>query len=257
MVHRITALAFALLAQSAVCSAALASPSCPQHFADGRSPQIVNDKLARGTTVLCYRAFGLMHSGLTRTPLWSAEYLTPEHLDAAKVLSREDSFHPEPDLPASQRAELADYARSGFDRGHMAPNGDMPDRTSQHQSFSLANMVPQDADNNRHIWSGIEQAVRKMAKKEGGLYVITGPAFIGRDLRKVGNVIVPSHLYKVVYSPRQNAAAAYFVANEADAHYETISVAELEGKVGINLLPALSPRQKENMLRLPRPKGRS
>jgi endonuclease G len=73
----------------------------------------------------------------------------------------------------------------------------------------------------------------------------------------VGNVIVPSHLYKVVYSPRQNAAAAYFVANEADARYETISVAELEGKVGINLLPALSARQKETMLRLPRPKGKS
>jgi endonuclease G len=60
-----------------------------------------------------------------------------------------------------------------------------------------------------------------------------------------------------VYSPRQNAAAAYFVANEADARYETISVAELEGKLGINLLPALSPRQKEAMLRLPRPKGKS
>jgi endonuclease G len=257
MGSRITALAFALLAQAGASSAALASPSCPQHFADGRSPQIVNEKLARNTQVLCYRAFGLMHSGATRTPLWSAEYLTPDHLDAAKTLSREDSFHPEPELAPSQRAELADYARSGFDRGHMAPNGDMPDRTSQHQSFSLANMVPQDADNNRHIWSGIEQAVRKMAKKEGGLYVITGPAFIGHELRKVGNVIVPSHLYKVVYSPRQNAAAAYFVANEADARYATISVAELESKVGINLLPALSARQKETMLRLPQPKGKS
>jgi endonuclease G len=48
-------------------------------------------------------------------------------------------------------------------------------------------------------------------------------------------------------------AGAYFVANEADARYETISVAELEQKVGINLLPALSAQQKEAMLRLPRP----
>lgn len=255
MIHRITALvlALALLAHGA----SLASPFCPQHYAEGRSPEIRNDRLAKATQALCYRAFGVMHSGLTRTPLWSAEYLTPDQLDAAKKLSREDSFHPDPQLPRTQRAELADYARSGFDRGHMAPNGDMPDRTSQRQSFSLANMVPQDADNNRHVWAGIEQAVRKLARREGGLYVITGPAFIGRELRKVGNVLVPSHLYKVVYSPRQNAAAAYFVANAPDARYEMISVAELEGKVGINLLPALTPREKEAVLRLPQPKGKS
>jgi DNA/RNA endonuclease G (NUC1) len=118
MIHRITALALALLAHGA----SLASPSCPQHYADGRSPEIRNEKLARATQELCYQSFGLMHSGLTRTPLWSAEYLTPGHLEAAQNLSRENSFHPEPQLPPSQRAELADYARSGFDRGHMAPS---------------------------------------------------------------------------------------------------------------------------------------
>lgn len=255
MIFRFTALAIAsaLLASGT----ALATPSCPQYFVAGRAPQILNDKMARETQALCFHSFGLTHSGLTRTPLWSAEHLTPDQLEAAQDLSRENSFHPEPQLPAEQRAELADYARSGFDRGHMAPNGDMPDRTSQHESFSLANMVPQDADNNRHVWAGIEQAVRKMAKREGGLYVITGPAFIGRELRKVGKVLVPSHLYKVVYSPRQNAAAAYFIANEPDARYQTISVAELESKLGINLLPALTGQQKESMLRLPRPKGKS
>ncbi|WUR16128.1 DNA/RNA non-specific endonuclease [[Empedobacter] haloabium] len=242
----------AVLTAGLLCGGAQASQICPQHYVDGQSPQIVNDKMARATRELCYNVFGIMHSGVTRTPLWSAEHLTAHNLAAAEDLSRENSFHPELRLPAAQRAELADYARSGFDRGHMAPNGDMPDRASQYQSFTLANMVPQDADNNRHIWAGIEQTVRKMAKKEGDLYVITGPAFLGGELRKVGNVLVPSHLYKAVWSPRQRAGGAWFVANEADARVQTMTIAQLESRIGINLLPSLSARQKEEMLRLPK-----
>jgi endonuclease G len=230
--------------------------ACPAHYVDGRTPEIRNAKLASATQELCYGVFGVMHSGITRTPLWSAEHLTASNIEQARELDRENSFHPEPKLPRNQRAELSDYARSGFDRGHMAPNGDMPDRATQRDSFTLANMVPQDSDNNRHVWAGIEQAVRKQAQKEGDLYVITGPAFLGGDLRKVGNVLVPSHLYKVVYSPRQRAGAAYFVENRSDVKYVTMSVAELEDKIGINLLPSLTPAQKQTMLRLPSAKPR-
>jgi endonuclease G len=238
-------LGMALLAASAWAG------GCPAHYVDGRLPEIRNPKLSTATRELCYGEFGVMHSGLTRTPLWSAEFLRASNVQAARSLTRENSFHPEPRLPAGQRAELSDYARSGFDRGHMAPNGDMPDRASQHESFTLANMVPQDGENNRHVWAGIEGAVRKMAQKEGALYVITGPAFIGAQLRKVGNVIVPSHLYKVVYSPRQRAGAAWFVENQADAAPQVLSIPELERLVGIDLLPSLTAAQKERMLRLP------
>jgi endonuclease G len=241
----------ALLGAGAVQAAALEA-SCPNHYLDGRAPEIRNPKLGAATRALCYSEFGVMHSGVTRTALWSAEHLVPGQIEAAQGLDRDNKFHPEPRLPRNQRAELSDYARSGFDRGHLAPNGDMPDRQAQRESFSLANMVPQDRDHNRHIWAPIEGAVRKMAKKEGSLYVITGPAFLGSSLRKVGNVIVPSHLYKVVYSPRQKAAAAWFVENRADAPINVIPVAELERIIGIELLPSLTQQQKECMLALPR-----
>jgi len=226
--------------------------SCPVHYVGGRAPQITNPRLAQQTRALCFNVFGVMHSGVTRTPLWSAEHLRADNIEAAQDLSRENSFHAEPRLPPAQRAELADYARSGFDRGHMAPNGDMPDRSSQRDSFSLANIVPQDGENNRYVWAAIEGAVRKMAKKEGDLYVITGPAFLGANLRQVGKVLVPSHLYKVVYSPRQKAGAAWFIENQADAKPNVIPITELERIIGINLLPALAERDKERMLRLPK-----
>jgi endonuclease G len=250
--HLVCILAAAGLLAAGAAQAQFQGPSCPGHYVGGRAPQIVNPKLAASTRELCFNVFGVMHSGVTRTPLWSAEHLRADNIEAAQDLSRENSFHAEPRLPPAQRAELADYARSGFDRGHMAPNGDMPDRASQRDSFSLANIVPQDGENNRHTWAAIEGAVRKMVKREGELYVVTGPAFLGTNLRQVGKVIVPSHLYKVVYSPRQKAGAAWFVENQADAKPNVIPIPELERIIGINVLPALSARDKERMLRLPK-----
>ncbi|MES2128183.1 MAG: DNA/RNA non-specific endonuclease [Pseudomonadota bacterium] len=242
---------FAGLVLAALLSSDALAGGCPAHYLGGQLPEIRNPKLAQSTQELCYGVFGVMHSGVTRTPLWSAELLKSGNIAQAHALSRENSFHAEPRLPSGVRAELADYAHSGYDRGHMAPNGDMPDRETQHESFTLANMVPQDAENNRHLWAGIEGAVRGMAKKDGELYVVTGPAFIGGSLQKVGHVLVPTHLYKAVYSPRQNAGAAWFVENKGDAEVQTISITELEGKIGINLMPALSAQQKQAMLRLP------
>jgi endonuclease G, mitochondrial len=232
-------------------AAAAWGAGCPAYYVDGRLPEIRNPSLATATRELCFGEFGVMHSALTRTPLWSAEFLRAGQVAAARALTRENSFHAEPRLPPGQRAELADYARSGFDRGHMAPNGDMPDRASQRDSFSLANMVPQDGDNNRHVWAAVEGAARTLAEREGALYVITGPAFLGARLRKVGNVIVPSHLYKVVYSPRQQAGAAWFVENQPGAAPQVLPIPELERMIGIDLLPSLNARQKERMLRLP------
>ncbi|WP_082548208.1 DNA/RNA non-specific endonuclease [Massilia sp. Root335] len=225
--------------------------SCNDHFVDGEAPRITNPKLGKATEALCFNVFSVLHSGITRTPLWSAEHLQAQNIAAAQELSRENSFHSEPRLQSDQRAELSDYARSGYDRGHMAPNGDMPDRDSQRDSFSLANIVPQNGENNRNLWAGIEGAVRRMAKQEGDLYVVTGPAFLGSDLRKIGNVLVPTHLYKLVYSPRQRAGAAWFVENAPDAKANVIPIPELERIIGINLLPALTDAEKERVLDLP------
>ena len=78
---------------------------------------------------------------------------TRTSLHAAHEMPREGQFHPDDRLPVADQAQFEDYRRSGYDRGHMTPSGDMPDETAQQQSFSLANMVPQTPDLNRGIWS--------------------------------------------------------------------------------------------------------
>ena len=42
----------------------------------------------------------------------------------------------------------------------MSPSGDMATPQARYQSFSLANMIPQQPCNNEVVWEGIESAVR-------------------------------------------------------------------------------------------------
>ncbi len=234
--------------------AAHAAPTqCPEHFAAGQAPDLVNPRLATGTRALCYDSFAVLHSGLTRTPLYSAEHLTADRLDAARGTLRTGEFHEETALPPGERAELADYARSGFDRGHMAPSGDMPDTAAQQESFSLANMIPQAPRLNRGLWEGIESAVRTMAERRGELYVVTGPVFKGDQLSTVGHVVVPTYVFKAVLDPRSRAAAAYVCENTDEATWTPVSIAQLARLTGIDVFPALSPRAHDSMLRLPKP----
>ena len=238
---------------SLVSSAALADTDCPQHFAGGQRPVIINPRLQPRTHEICFIAFAVLHSGLSRTPLYSAERLTRENLKNAGKLSRRDSFHAEDALPENDRAELADYERSGYDRGHMAPNADFSNRKRQAESFSLANIVPQVHENNAGVWAGIEGAARQLAKREGTLYVISGPAFIGSNLKKIGNVVVPTHIWKVIYSPAQQQAGAYLITNNKTRAYSVVSVSQLEKMIGIKLLPGLPQQVRDAGMLLPKP----
>lgn len=228
---------------------------CPQHYAGGQPPQIVNPKFKPRTQELCFEAFAVLHSGISRTPLYAAERLTRKNLEKARELSRKDSFHAEDRLPERDRAELSDYARSGYDRGHMAPNANMPTRKAQAESFSLANMVPQVHENNAGVWAGIEAAARELAREEGELYVVSGPAFIGRDIQQIGRVLVPTHVWKLLYSPKQQRAGVYLVTNDKTKEYAVLSVAELQKLAGIDPLPGLPAQAREQAMNLPKPQA--
>ncbi len=206
--RRLALFAFLLLA---ACTASLANAAAtrwPAHYLNGVAPDILNPKLAAKARELGFDSFALMHSGITRTPLWAAEHLTRQSLLSARGLERNNDFHPEPQLPYNERSELGDYARSGYDRGHTAPSADMPTEQAQWQCFTLANMMPQDPDNNRHLWQRIESAVRTLAKSRGELYVITGTLYIGSSVQRLnGRVFVPTNIYKIVYDPRAQRGA--------------------------------------------------
>ena len=125
---------------------------CPQFFASGKPPAVAPRPKQRE---LCYEAFAILHSGETRTPVYVAQRLNRQTIEDADE-KRATKFFADARLPRGERAELEDYKRSGYSRGHMAPAGDMPTPTAMAQSFSLANMVPQDIQHNGGAWAKIE-----------------------------------------------------------------------------------------------------
>jgi endonuclease G, mitochondrial len=245
-----------LIAAVFAVTTAYAQPTtCPAHFANGAAPTITSQKLAAKTTPLCFEAYAVMHSGVSHTPLWSAEHLTKSRLSDAKSLKRHNAFHAEEQVPEGDRAELRDYARSGYDRGHMSPSGDMPTENAQQESFSLANMIPQNSNNNQVLWEGIEESTRALTMQRGELYVVTGPIFEGSAIARINSrVFVPTFVFKAIYDPIRKEAAAYVTPNVAGSDYQIVSIAELEKRININLFPDLSAHVKETKMALPAPR---
>lgn len=225
--------------------------ACAQNYYQEDAPNFTNQALARRTQTLCFNGFTVMYSAITRTPLWSAEHLTRDRLKRAETLDRQNNFHEETQLAEDDRATLNDYKGSGFDRGHMSPNGDMGSRAQQFDSFSLANIVPQNSYNNQNPWRLLEEVTRELVKQEGEAYIITGAAFRGNNLRKIGNVLVPSDVYKVVYFPKRNAAGVYFSPNDSSGQVNIISLAELNSQIGLDLLPSLPEHVKKQLIEMP------
>src|SRR5690606_12165850 len=120
----------------------------------------------------------------------------------------------------------------------MAPAGDMHTDDAMAQSFSLANMVPQNQRQNSGPWSTIEQDTRKyILRARGDVYVLTGPIYTGRSVTiAAGRVAVPTYLYKVVYDATTRRSWVHWQANSPHAKIgRPISYEEFVRRTGINL----------------------
>lgn len=237
--------------QQFVSTSTASNSACLDQFYREVPPYLNKESLDKHSYPLCFNGFNVMYSGVSKTPLWVAEALTPSRL--SQKIPREDSFHEESRVASEHRAVLKDYRASGYDRGHMAPNADMPNKAAQYDSFSLANMVPQAPKNNQQIWRELEEATRAIVtKQKQDVYVVTGPVYSGKKLKTIGNgVIVPTATYKAVYMPKTGTIGAYYAPNDNSMRVEVVSVCYLEEQLGINLFPQLTEEQKRNTYKLP------
>ncbi|SDP94263.1 endonuclease G [Rhodoferax sp. OV413] len=216
--------------------------ACPQFFTNGIAPMVPGIPQQRE---LCYEGFAVLHNGSTRTPAFVAERLNRQLVLQARTQKRTDKFFADARLPQAERAELSDYKGSGYSRGHMAPAADMFNTTAMEQSFSLANVVPQNPQQNAGAWAKIEEDTRAyVMRAQGDVYVITGPVFApGSPVIGANQVRVPTHLFKLVYDATTKRAWAHWQQNSAEARPgPPITYGELEQRTGMEWLPGAALR---------------
>jgi len=125
-------------------------------------------------------------------------------------------------------------------------------------SFSLANIAPQNPDDNRNLWEAVESAVRGLAMRNGNIYVVTGPLFEGDALQSLkGRVLVPTRYYKAVYDVKRRQAGAYLAENTPGWAWRAISIEELNALAGLDLFPTLPAPVKRTAMALPEPRRES
>lgn len=184
--------------------------------------------------------YTLCYDYQTKNAAWTFYEAGPEK--SAAVASRQNDFRADVEIPEERRATLNDYEGSGYDRGHLVPARDMAYSVKTlSESFLLSNMTPQEPGFNRGVWSRVEARVREFSK-DRTIYVYTGPAYMD-FLGRIGRgVAVPTHFYKIVYSPEEEAAIAILIPNEkTNKNYRSFrcSVDRVEEYTGIDFLAFL------------------
>jgi endonuclease G len=172
-----------------------------------------------GDTILTYTGFHLAYNEQFEQAAWVAYVLTRDEIESGTI-ERTNDFRSDTSIVTGS-ASLADYRGSGFDRGHLAPAGDMKwDQLAMSQSFLMSNMSPQLPAFNRGIWRKLETEVRNWALEKDSLYVITGPLFSPADsLIGKNGVGVPGYYFKVLVdlSPPDHDMIAFLLPNSGSS----------------------------------------
>jgi endonuclease G len=124
-------------------------------------------------------------------------------------VARTNAFAPNQFVPNG--AVPADYAGTGYDKGHMAPDGDLSwDTQVEFESFLMTNMSPQAGSLNRGIWKLLETSVRGWAVQRNQSYTVYVGGLYGPGDKTIGKgVVVPHGFYKIVINNQTKEIAGW------------------------------------------------
>jgi endonuclease G len=201
--------------------------------------------------VISHTGYSFVYSEEHEQAKWIAYELTKEETNS--LFERTDKFIVDP-LVTTGTAENSDYAKSGYDKGHLAPAADMGwSALSMKESFYFSNMSPQLPGFNRGVWKRLEELMRSWAIENNAIYIVTGP-LLSKGLPTIGSngVSIPKYYYKVIldYTQPEIHAIGFVLPNassSASLNTFAVSIDEVEKQTGIDFFPALPDDQETKL----------
>lgn len=202
-------------------------------------------------TMLSYKGMDVSFNPHMHLPNWVCWELTADETDG-KVLRR-DKFLCDESVPGC--AEPYDYNYSGYDRGHMAPAGDMKwDSVAMGETFYMTNICPQSKALNTGAWKRLEQKCRTWAQADSAIIIVCGPVLTDKITEYIGDsrVAVPKRFFKVILSPyaEQPRGIGFIMPNdrvEGGMQAAAVSIDEVERVTGHDFFSEL-PDSIENIV---------
>ena len=201
--------------------------------------------------IISHTGYSFVYSEEHEQAKWIAYELTKEETNS--LFERTDKFLVDP-LVSTGTAENSDYAKSGYDKGHLAPAADMGwSALTMKESFYFSNMSPQLPGFNRGVWKRLEELMRSWAIDNKAIYIVTGP-LLSKGLPAIGSngVSIPNYYYKVIldYTQPDIHAIGFVLPNaSSSASLSTfaVSIDEVERQTGIDFFPALPDDQETKL----------
>ena len=161
----------------------------------------------RAAQPICREAYLVAYDAPVKIPVYVAYTLLPQN--ALGCWPRTNAFVADASVPGGARPD--DYAGTGYDKGHAAPDGDLSwTQQVEYESFLMTNMYPQHGSLNRGIWKLLETSVRGWAVQRNQSFTIFVGAFYGQGDPTIGNgVIVPHGYYKIVINNQTHEIAGW------------------------------------------------
>jgi endonuclease G len=190
-----------------------------------------------------YKGMDISFNEKCHIPNWVSWELTDE--ETMGDVPRKDKFTSDPDIEGCP--DSWDYSYSGYDRGHMAPAGDMKwDSKAMEETFFMSNICPQVNALNTGAWKNLEEKCRLWAQIDGRIYIVCGPIIDEKPMELIGDsrVWVPSRFFKAIIAPYSNPARGigFIMPNEkvkGGMQPCAVTIDEIERITGHDLFPAL------------------
>ena len=163
---------------------------------------------ARTAQPICREAYLVAYDAPVKIPTYVAYTLLPQN--AIGCWPRTNAFVADQSLGGTG-ARPDDYAGTGYDKGHAAPDGDLSwSQIVEYESFLMTNMYPQAGSLNRGVWKLLETSIRGWAVQLKQPFTIYVGAFYGAGNKYIGNgVIVPHGYYKIVINQATGEIAGW------------------------------------------------